>query len=126
MMRSVFLAGDGRLRLGLRLLVVLAIFLATLVVVAVGDELGVPAVLSNAVGAVLRIGGLLWLMSLMRRKVDRRPWAGMALSSLRGRTGDALAGFALGAVMILIAFGIERAAGWVTIASTELAVASAL
>jgi membrane protease YdiL (CAAX protease family) len=77
-----------------------------------------PSILFPASEVVLvaaSIAATVGLTYLFRRFVDRRPWAGMGLPSPWRRRGDLAAGFALGAAMILVVFGIEYFPGWIRI-----------
>ncbi|MEO8431285.1 MAG: type II CAAX endopeptidase family protein [Acidobacteriota bacterium] len=69
-----------------------------------------PAAAALLLGAPLYALAVLFLTRLFRRRFDRRPWSGMAVSPFRGRL--AAGGFLLGAAMMASVFALEAASGW--------------
>lgn len=119
-MRKFFVAADGRLYLGWRLFTYTFLLFVVLMVAQGfgrrGGQIG-PTMLYAAV----YIGGALLLTYLFRRRVDRRPWEGMALPSLWRRLPDFLTGYFLGAAMLGAVVGVAYLAGWVSVTGSEAA-----
>ncbi|WP_394834266.1 CPBP family intramembrane metalloprotease [Pendulispora rubella] len=117
MANSFFLTGERRLRLGFRLALALAaFFLAALFAAGARTGLravGTPPAVAMLLAASLWIGAHLGLTILLRHRVDRRPWGGMALPPLANGRTPLLIGLAFGTALLFLVAGIQLGAGWI-------------
>lgn len=119
MWRVPFIARDGRVRIGWRLVLYALAFIAATIVSGVARS-GV-SVLTHATwlgGAAMLVGIVVvqWFASrLLRTHVDRRPLSGLAVPPLSRGWAQLLVGFAVGAAMMGLAFAAEWALGWIRI-----------
>lgn len=115
-MRRLLLDGEGRLRIGWRLLLYLLVFACSGAAAAIlGHALRATAPRWAQGLVVLGVGGGSCILGfcVLRRKVDRRPWSWIGLS-ISGRALGALAsGFVAGVLMLGALFCVEWRLGWV-------------
>ncbi|MBN2002680.1 MAG: CPBP family intramembrane metalloprotease [Anaerolineae bacterium] len=123
-MRTLFKSQDGQLRLFWRLLSYAALYLAVGLAanqahsaLSQPDSVSLPA---EVVFAAIFVPGSLGLTYLYRRRLDRKPWSGMALPPLQQRWGDLAKGsvwlpLLMPAPLIVLAFAVGQA----RIAGTE-------
>lgn len=105
----------GRL---LAYLVVLAVVIAAVSGLLVGEE---PSPGRQVLGLAGAVPAVLGLTYAFRRWVDRRSWDGIGLPVPRWRhLWQWSAGFAAGVLAVAVLFGVEWALGWVEVAGTEL------
>ncbi len=119
MITALFLTPERRLRLGFRLLLgVMAFLLAVILREAAKyglHALGVPRPLYMLLGAPIEIGAFLGMTIALRRRVDRKSWAGMALPPPSKGKSFFLVGFVLSTVLLLLAVGIQLGAQWIEV-----------
>jgi membrane protease YdiL (CAAX protease family) len=125
-MNKLFKSQDGRLRLFWRLLSYAVLFLVIGLVanqvhyfLAQPDS---PSLLAELAFAAIFTAGVLGLTALYRRRLDRRPWSGMALSPLRGHwsglvTGSLWLPLLIPTPLVVLALAVGQA----RIAGTEVA-----
>ena len=96
------------------------LFVALFLGVAISTSISGKAVSKTDLGwfspfvrGVVQIGGVLLLTWLMRVKLNKRPWAGMALP--RPQLGLLLFGAVCGAAAILAVAGVEYLSGWLQV-----------
>jgi membrane protease YdiL (CAAX protease family) len=124
-MRKTFVSKDGRIRLLWRLALYFALFLATAAIAHYGirrpltERLGVPLIWGNLIFAVFYIAATMGLTLFFRRRVDRKPWSGMALGSFGGHWKDFLGGLILAAGMTGLIFFIGEANGGMLVTGIE-------
>lgn len=115
-MRCLLLDGEGRLRLGWRLLLYLLVFACSGAAAAVfGHALRATAPRWAPGLVVLGVGGGSCILGfhVLRRKVDRRPWSWIGLSISGRALGPLASGFAAGILMLGALFCVEWRLGWV-------------
>jgi membrane protease YdiL (CAAX protease family) len=135
-MRKLFIASDGRLTLAWRILFALVVQVITLLIffsipsvlfsvlfhvkdtqdafrpANYGDiRMQAPILLSAIFGLAATIGFTAWL----RRKIDRRPWAGIALTKPGGHWREFGFGLLLGSGIVGIVIAIALATGMWTL-----------
>ena len=66
---------------------------------------------------VLWIAGVLIVTWLMRTKINRAPWAGMALAA--PQLGRLLLGFVTGTSLLLSVFAVQHGLGWLRVSAIE-------
>jgi membrane protease YdiL (CAAX protease family) len=119
--RRIFVA-EGRARLFWR---VFGFFIAFMTfqgisVLSYPPQEGVgPSFVRAIVQTVVRTAGIVGIVALFRRYVDKRPWRAMKLDSLRGRILSLVAGWIVGAVLIVVLFALELGAGWIHVVGYE-------
>jgi membrane protease YdiL (CAAX protease family) len=125
-MNKIFKSQDGRLRLFWRLLsYTVLLFVIALVANQVHYFLkqpDSPSLLAELAFAVIYLAGVLGLTALYRRRLDRRPWSGMALPPLRRRWLDLVTGslwlpLLMPTPLVVLAFAVGQA----RIVGTEVA-----
>jgi membrane protease YdiL (CAAX protease family) len=124
-MKNVFVSMDGRFRLFWRLTLYFALFLALAAMAHYGirrpltESLGIPLIWGNLAFAVFYITATTGLTLFFRRRVDRKPWSGMALGSLRTCWKNFIGGLVLAAGMTGLIFLIGRANGGMLITGVD-------
>lgn len=125
-MHKLFKAQDRRLRLFWRLLSYLVLYLVVGLVAnqahSFFEQPDLPSLLAELVFAAIFVSGMLGLTYLYRRRLDHRPWSGMALSSPRRRWLDLVMGglwlpLLMPTPLIVLAFAV----GQVCIVGNEVA-----
>jgi len=79
----------------------------------------VQGLLVNGLFTLFNVLGVLGWTYLFRRHVDKRPWRGIGLTSLRQGLPLVLLGFVLGGGMLGLVFGIDYGFGWIHVVGTE-------
>jgi len=131
--QSVFLAHDKRLTLFWRILLYLCGVFVLLVaspilakLILLGWSSSLPLVvfglLLSGLYMLINVLGVLGWTYLFRRHVDKRPWRGIGLTSLRQGLPLVLLGFVLGGGMLGLIFGIDYGFGWIQVVGTEFSV----
>lgn len=118
-LRRFFVSGDGRVALGWRLVLYFAAIVAAQAIAA-GAELlartvAAPQALRGLATALVYAGATLGLVLILRRKIDRRAVDALGLGGGSRRVWSALAGAAVGLVMLAAVVAIESSAGWVRV-----------
>ena len=129
--RDLFITGDRRLNLVWRLACYMlswwVVFLLSAVPAAVlATLLRWPARYENAAFVVFAIPFLIGWTYVFRRWIDRRPWAGIGLTSPSAGLPQLGAGFLAGSVMVAAWLLLDSALGWVRFAGDEPATSGLL
>jgi membrane protease YdiL (CAAX protease family) len=124
-MRKIFVSTDGRIRLLWRLTLYFALFLAIAAIAHYGirrpltEKLGVPLIWGNLIFAAFYISATMGLTLFFRRRVDGKPWSGMALGSFQNHWKGFLGGLILAAGLTGLIFFIGQANGGMLITGIE-------
>lgn len=120
--KRVFLSTDGRLRVGFRLVVYLAAFLACAAGLGVlGHSLRMlmPRWARQILFAAVYSTAIIAAVRGLRRYVDRRSWESLGLPALRVGYGRLAQGFGVGVMMLSAVFVVEWRLGWITVTGTS-------
>ncbi|HWL86065.1 MAG TPA: CPBP family intramembrane glutamic endopeptidase [Polyangiaceae bacterium] len=123
MMNSLFFTHERRLRLGFRLALAFVVYAICGILREVA-KLGMHAAgasrpVAMTLAAVLEISAYLGATMVLRRRVDLRPWAGMALPPPAKGARLFFLGGVLGTALLLVVVGIELAARWIEVGRTD-------
>ncbi len=124
-MKNIIISTDGRIRLFWRLTLYFALFLALAAIAHYGirrpltEDLGIPLIWGNLIFAIFYIASTTGLTLFFRRRVDRKPWSGMALGPFRNHWKGFMGGLILAAGMTGLIFLIGRANGGMLITGID-------
>jgi uncharacterized protein len=115
-MRRVLLDGEGRLRVGWRLLIYVLVF-----TLCGGAASALGHVLRNTLPRWLRglevlvVGGGACVLGfrMLRQRMDRRPWSWLGLTTSWRTVRALLWGFAAGVLMLAVVFCVEWRLAWI-------------
>ena len=115
-MRRALLDGEGRLRVGWRLLIYVLVFtLCGAAASAVGHALRnmLPRWLRGLEVLVVGGGACVLGFRMLRLRMDWRPWNWLGLTFSWGTVRALLWGFSTGVFMLVVVFGVEWRLGWI-------------